>query len=335
MRYLLMFSALLLVMLIGLRFLDEPQGTLPFEVGRVIILSGGRMGSPFSEAVMAGAERAERDLGCEINIVCTNWDPEIAAIRFQEEMAGVPDGICIVGDSENSALLPLIENALDEGIAVTSYQRAIPEALSRLSSQGYGFAGPDFFKAGQELIAAAVEKHKLSAGALVLLVNDPRQNEADGLFGGAMAAMESYGLAIESVDIDMGDPESTGKALGPRLRELDKNGKLPALLCSLNAPLESCITTLNFMEIEPETLPLVGVGVGTEMLSVLRSGKTNLSIMIDQDLPLQAYLAVLQACTNKKYAAVGLRLFTPYTIEGREKPEDATGEKDSHFVQRF
>lgn len=335
MRYLLMCSALILGVLIGLRFLDEPDPPLPFEGRRIIILAGGRVGEAFQSAVEKGAVQAERDFGCLIGISCTNWDRSNVLTRFQEEMAGVPDGICIIGEPENPDLLPLIESAIEGGITVTSYQREMPEAQKSFSATGFGFAGPDFYRAGQELIAAAAKKHALAPGDLVLLVHDPEQMDESGLYGGAMAAIQSHGLNVQSVEISLGQTDSIGNALGPVLEDLEKRGEEPALVCSLNAPLEFFLHFLSRSTFAPEQLPLVGVDIGSGMGDVLQGGKTHLSIVLEQDLALQTYLAVLQACMGKEYAAVGTRVLTPYSIVDRDTLADEARRQSANFVQRF
>lgn len=331
MRYLLMCSALVLIALIALRFMEAPRRHLPFEDRRVVIMAGGRIGEPFQEAVKIGAQLAEQDFGCEVNIVCTNWDPLNDASRFQEEMAGVPDGICIIGDPENTGLMALIDSAVDEGITVTSYQRPMPEAQNRYAALGYGFAGPDFYKIGQELIEAAAEKHHLSNGALVLVVQDPARRDSDGLFGGTMAAIQARGLAAELVDIEMRNPESIGEKLGERLA----NGPRPALVCSLQAQLESCINSMKTGGLKPGDVPLIGIGIGGGLTTLLGSGKTPLSLLAEQNVPLQAYLSVLHACMGKKYGAAGPRLHTPYTILSSDDRREKSAVLTSHFVERY
>ncbi len=92
MRYLLVISALVLSVLIAIRFADKPAPGRPFEDFRVVVLTGGKPGESFQTAVSAGIDRARRDLGCDVDVQCTNWDPDILANLFQQEMAGVPDG---------------------------------------------------------------------------------------------------------------------------------------------------------------------------------------------------------------------------------------------------
>lgn len=335
MRYLLMSSALILGALIAMRFLDEPEPPRPFEGKRIIILADGRVGEPFQVAVEKGAERAERDFGCLIGITCTVWDRSNVLTRFQEEMAGVPDAICIIGEPENAELLPLIESSIEGGITVTSYHREMPEAQKRFASLGYGFAGPDFYRAGQDLIAAAVKKHALPRGALVLLVHDPDRKDEGGLYGGTMSAIESHGLVVEPVEVSLERMDAVGEALGRHLQGEEKSGAEPALVCSLNVPLEFSVHTLSISDIAPDQLPLVGVDVGGNMLNVLQNGETHLTLLLEQDVPLQAYLAILQACMGKKYAAVGPRILTPYRIVDRAMLTEAARRQSANFIQRF
>jgi simple sugar transport system substrate-binding protein len=335
MRYLLMCSALTLGALIGLHFLDEPEHPFPFEGRHVIVLSGGRSEDSFRRAVEEGAVRAERDLGCRISIASTNWNSSVAVTRFQEAMSGAPDGICLIGEPGNAQLLSLIESAIEGEISVTSYQRPMPEAQERFSTMGYGFAGPDFFRAGEDLVNAAVKKHQLARGDLVLLVHDPAFKDEDGLYGGTAAAIQSHGLTAEMVEIALNRTESISETLDLFLKNTGARGAEPNLIFSLNVPLDICLYSLSRSRFKPDQLPLVGVDVGGEMMTVLRDGQSHLSLLLQQDVSLQVYLAIFQACMNREYAAVGPRIFTPHAVVDRSMLVKLPQIQSTNFIQRF
>jgi len=335
MRYLLLISALVLFTMIATQFLDKPAPRRPFEEFRIVILAGGKPGESFQTAVSAGAERARRDLGCQVDVQCTNWDPDVLANLFQQEMAGVPDGICLIGGPETTPLGPLIGDAFQEGITVTSYARPFPELQSTYSAQGFGFAGPDLKRAGYELISAAVAKHGLSPGDPVLVISDPDFADPEGLHGGALDAIQHWGLVALFLEVPLTDAGEAGEKIREHLREARDAGTLPALVCSLDAPLESTMSALATEEIPPKTVPLVGVGLESYSLEVLRHSNSNLSLVLDQNLPLQAYLAVLQACLGRQYASLGPRIDTPFTIFDRDDLADTAEPETAAFVQRF
>lgn len=335
MRYLLMCSAVVLVVLIGLPFLEEPEHTPPFEGKRVIVLASGRGGEGFRQAVEQGAVRAYKDLGCSINISNMGWESSEVRTRLQQVMASAPDGICIIGDPDNTELLPLFDDAIEGGIIITSYQREMPEAYERYNASGYGFAGPDFYRAGEDLINAAVKKHNILPGSLVLLVHDPRERDDLGLYGGAVAAIQSHGLQFEPVEAGRGHHESVDEALRPKLKNRDGSGPDPALVCSVNSSLEFTLRTLRDSGIGPEKLPLVGLGSAYEVTRVQDMIGTHLSILLDQDLPLQAYLSILQACMAREYGAVGTRIHTPHNLIDFDSLAQAKENASTNFIQRF
>ncbi len=335
MRYLLVISAIVLSALIAINFVDESAPNRPFEGFRVVVLVGGKPGESFQTAVSAGVERARRDFGCEVDVQCTNWDPEMLANLFQEEMAGVPDGICLVGGPESTPLAPLIGDAFQEGITVTSYARPLPELQSAYSTQGFGFAGPDLKRAGYDLVSAAVKKHGLRPGSPVLVITDPSYADPEGLHGGALDAMQRSGLVPQFIEVSLTDSGRASDHIREHLREAKEAGTLPALVCSLDSPLESTMSSLAAEQIPPETVPLIGVGLEAYSLEVLRHSNSNLSLVLDQNLPLQAYLAVFQACLGRQYASLGPRINTPYKIFDREKLAEAPERETAAFVQRF
>ena len=335
MRYLLVISALVLSGLIVIQFVDEPAPGRPFEDLRIVILTGGKAGESTQLAVSAGVERARRDLGCEVDVQCTNWDPDLVANLFQQEMAGVPDGICLMGGPETTPLAPLIGDAFQEGIVVTSYTRPFPDLQSNYSAQGFGFAGPDLKRAGDELISAAVEKHHLIPGSTVLVITDPDFADPEGLHGGALEAIQRHGLVPQFLEVSLTDAARAGDQIRDHLREAKDAQTLPALVCSLDAPLESTMSSVAAESIPANSLPLVGVGLDSYNLDTLRHADTNLSLVIDQNLPLQTYLAILQACLGRQYNAIGPRIETPYKIFDRDKLAEAGEPENTAFVQRF
>ncbi|MBL7646480.1 MAG: hypothetical protein JNK74_09865 [Candidatus Hydrogenedentes bacterium] len=335
MRYLLVISALVLSGLIVIQFVDEPAPGRPFEGLRIVLLTGGKPGESTQIAVSAGAERARRDLGCQVDVQCTNWDPDLLANLFQQEMAGVPDGICLMGGPESTPLAPLIGDAFQEGITVTSYARPLPDLQSDYSAQGFGFAGPDLKRAGYELISTAVEKHHLSPGSPVLVISDPDFADPEGLHGGALDAIQHHGLVPQFLEISLTDAARAGEHIRDHLREARDGQRLPALVCSLDAPLESTLSSMVAESIPASSVPLVGVGLDSYNLDTLRNSATNLSLVIEQNLPLQAYLTILQACLGRQYTAIGPRIETPFRIFDRDKLAEAEEPENTAFVQRF
>jgi len=329
-----MCSALTLGALIGLRFLGEPEFPLPFEGKRIVVLAGGRSEGSFRRAVEEGAIRAERDLGCRISLASTNWNSDVVVARFQEAMSSVPDAICLLGEPGNAQLLSLIESAIESGVGVTSYQRSMPEAHERFRAMGYGYAGPDFFRAGQDLVDAAVKKHRLASGDLVLLVQDPDLKDVDGLYAGTTAAILAHGLIVEQVDISLSRLETVGETLGLALANTEQRDADPALVYTLNVPLEICLHTLSLSRFKPDQLPLVGADFGVELIGGL-DGPSHLSLYLDQNLSLQVYLAILQACVGKEYATVGPQILTPYSVVDRATPVEKPQSQTKNFIQRF
>lgn len=286
-------------------------------------------------ALSAGVERARRDLGCEVSIYGSGWDPGLLAELFQQQMAGVPDGICLYGDPDEERFSSIISDAIQEGITVTSYNQPFKKLQGYHVAHGFGYAGPDYYQAGGKLIAAAVEKHGLAPGSRIALLHDPATDDPEGLYGGALAAIQDAQLEADSIEVHLANPESVATQLRTQLAERISTNDLPALICSLGPPLDSCLHALSAESLSRESLPLIGLGVEPYAYDLLKQPGSNLSLVLTQDLPLQAYLAVLQVCITREYGAIGTSITTPFKIVGIEDLDKPTEADTGLFVQRY
>jgi simple sugar transport system substrate-binding protein len=205
MRYVLILTAIILAGLTAIQYVGEPPERSPFRNSRIVVLAGGREEDVFMREVSLGAFQAARDLGCEVEVLRTQWNVQEQIGVFQQVMAGVPDAICVVGSADIESLRPMIDDAIQEGISITSYYRRAPSIKAAHASQGFGYAGPDADRAAEDLLRAAVAKHGLAAGDRVLLSADPRLESGSDVLEAARKAATALGLAPEVLDVETGD----------------------------------------------------------------------------------------------------------------------------------
>ena len=77
--------------------------------------------------VYNGAKQAELDLGCKVDYVWSDWDPQKMIQQFREVVATRPDGIAVMGHPGDEAFDPLIIDAESKGIIVTSQNTELPQ----------------------------------------------------------------------------------------------------------------------------------------------------------------------------------------------------------------
>ena len=76
--------------------------------------------------------------------------------QFKEAVALQPDGIAIYGFPGDAAMRPIINEAREMGIVITTMNTPLPDLEAELKTTGFGYAGADLFAAGFNLGKKAV-----------------------------------------------------------------------------------------------------------------------------------------------------------------------------------
>ncbi len=104
----------------------ETEGAAPAAEGGwcgdtdIVFFPGGPPGGPFASVVHTGAVAAAADLGANMEVVWSDWNPEQMVTGFAEAAATKPDGIAIMGHPGDDAFQAVVDDARAEGIIVTS-----------------------------------------------------------------------------------------------------------------------------------------------------------------------------------------------------------------------
>ena len=100
--------------------------------------TGGSAGDGYGTIVQNGAKAAAADMGCELRLIYSDWNPETMLTNFRNAVASRPDGIVVMGHPGDAAFGPLIDAAVKQGIVVTSVDTALPGAQERNRAKGFG-----------------------------------------------------------------------------------------------------------------------------------------------------------------------------------------------------
>lgn len=335
MRFVLIFTAVLLTGLTALQYVGEPPARSPFRDNRVVVLAGGREEDVFLREVSRGAFQAARDLGCEVEVLRTQWNTQEEIGVFQQVMAGVPDAICVVGSSEIDRLRPMIDDAIQEGISITSYYRRAPSVQATHGELGFGYAGPNAEAAAEELLRTAVEKHGLGAGERIAILADPRLESGGDLLEALRRSATSLGLSPELVEMRVSDFASPSPLLNNYFSTGAADGTLPRVVLNLDGRLVDCIYAITQADIPPERLILLGVEFDEQSAPHFFNSSPHLSLLLMQNLPAQAYMAVVQACISSTYSAAGATVHVPYRIIGPGAPVAPAPPDSPVFIQQI
>lgn len=158
MKRILMLGLLALSLLCGTAFAKTGEGmTIWFD-------TGGSVGDGYGTIVQNGAKAAAADMGCELRLLYSDWNPETMITHFRNAVAARPDGIVVMGHPGDAAFGPLVDAAVKQGIVVTSIDTALPETQARHRAKGFGYVGTDNYTQGKALAEEVLHRTNLKKG---------------------------------------------------------------------------------------------------------------------------------------------------------------------------
>jgi simple sugar transport system substrate-binding protein len=223
-------------------------------------------------------------------------------------VATAPDGIAVMGHPGDEAFDPLIEDAIAQGIIVTSQNTILPNMEAAYAGVGFGYVGQELYETGHALGAEAVRRFNLQAGDKAMVWGLLSQPTRGLRTQGVIDAFEEAGLVVDYLEIDdatnadpaAGTPTFTGyMTANPDVRiVVTDHGGLTATLQ----------TYLEAAGLGPDDVLAIGFDLSPATTAAIRGGWTDL--VIDQQPWLQGYLPILQICLTKVYSFSGLHIDT-------------------------
>jgi simple sugar transport system substrate-binding protein len=268
---------------------------------------GGTQGDASTLARTNGAKAAAEALGVTLIEQYSSWDPQTMIDQFKEAVAAQPTGIVIMGHPGEAAFEALVDEAVADGIIITSGNNPLPNLEAKYQTKGFGYAGADLYEGGY-LTGQAMVAAGLQAGDEALVYDIWHQEGRSRSSQGVFDALEDAGLTVEQLDVS---------------NEVDMDASLaiPVLTAYLEAhPDLKAIGTQhgNITAVLPQVLEAAGkqpgdiiVG-GIDLSPATIDGIRNdwISASFDQVLYLQGYYPVQQIWLTKKYLIPGLHINT-------------------------
>ena len=254
---------------------------------------GGTQGDGATLARTNGARAAAEALG-NVKLIeqYSQWQAEKMIAQFKEALAANPAGIVIMGHPGEAAFAPLVKQAVDRGIIVTSGNAPLPGLEQKYGPQGFGYAGVDLYKGGymtgQQMVAMGNLKAGDKAVVYGLFSQPGRKDSPQGMYD----ALTDAGLKVEKLEIS---PEV----------DADSSLAIPVLTA--------------YLERNPDVKT-----IGTQHGAVT-SIMPNVMKALDQVLYLQGYIPVSQVVMMHRYKIPGLHI---NTAAGVVTPENIGGLKD-------
>jgi simple sugar transport system substrate-binding protein len=274
------------------------------EGTNLVFFPGGTSGGGFETVVFNGAKAAEAAFGPTVTYQWSDWDPDTMITQFNEAVATGPDGIAIMGHPGDDAFGPLVDDAREQGILVTSMNTQLPELEGRYATEGFGYVGAVLHDAGFALATEAINRGGLQAGDQALvwgLVSQPGRGERTQ---GIIDALEEAGLEVEYLEIDDATNEDPSNGVPTFTGFASANPDLAAIFIDHGNLTSTIPTYMESAGLEPGSIYAAGFDLSPATVQGVRDGYINL--VIDQQQYLQGFLAIAQLCLTHNYGFSGL-----------------------------
>ena len=279
-----------------------------FEGIRITFFPGGPVGCPFASVVYRGAKAAEEDLGCKVDYVWSDWNPDKMIAQFKEAVARRPDAICIMGHPGTVAFAPLVDEAFSKGIIVTSQNTSLPSIEDKYKDQGFGYVGQELYASGVMLAKGAIKRAGLRRGDRAMVWGLISQETRGLRSKGCVDALKEAGMKVDYIEISdainaeapLGTPVFTGY--------VSRNPDVKLIVTDHGGLTATAETYMRAVRKRPGEIYIAGFDLSSATVDAIRKGYTG--VVLDQQPWLQGYLPVLQVCLAKKYGFSGLHIDT-------------------------
>ena len=272
---------------------------------KVVFDAGGSTQDPYATVVSNGAKAAAKDLGVDLTLQYSDWDPNKMLQNFNTAMGTNPDAIVIMGHPGNELYAPYVKQARDRGIYVTSVDTSLNDLREKYTAEGFGYAGVSYTELGTLIANAAISKVNLAKGDEIILWGLKEQPTRGIVTRKVIELLEAAGVVIHYQEIspEINKDTSLGHSVFAGLITSYPNSKVFIVLHGgLSGASAGFAKTLN------SKIPLIASSVNPGVLKGIEEGQVLFSY--DPQPYLQGYLGVLQAYMSKKYGFAGINALT-------------------------
>lgn len=283
-----------------------------FDDVDIVFFPGGGEGCPFATVVFRGAKAAGEDLGVNVEFVWSDWSPERMIAQFKEAVARRPDGIAIMGHPGVAAFAPLVDEAKELGIIVTSQNTDLPEIEAKYKADGFGYVGQNLYASGVKIGKGAAQRAGLQSGDRVM-VWGLLALEVRGLrTKGVIDALEELGMTVDYIEISREVDADSSLGAPVVASYIAANPDVRMIVTDHGALTASLGVFLEAAGVEPGEIFGAGFDLSPATVEAIRGGWVG--AVLDQQPWLQGYLPVLQLALSEKYGFAGLHIDTGAAI---------------------
>lgn len=285
---------------------DAPAADTGEEIV-VYMQMGGQQGDPSTLARTNGAKAAAAALGIKLIEQYSGWDSQKMIDQFKEAIAANPDGIVIMGHPGEDAMGPLVDQAEELGIIVTSGNNPLPTIEAKYQTKGFGYAGANLYDGGY-LTGTAMVAAGLKAGDEALVYDIWHQEGRSQSSQGVFDALEDAGLKVEQLDVTDDVDKDASLAIPILTAYLQDHPNLKAIGTQHGNITATLPKVLEAAGKKPGEVVIGGIDLSPATIDAIETGF--ISASFDQVLYLQGYYPVQQIWLTKSYLIPGLHINT-------------------------
>jgi simple sugar transport system substrate-binding protein len=223
--------------------------------------------------------------------------------QFKEAVAASPDGIEIMGHPGEDAFTALVDDAIAQGIIVTSGNNSLPNLQAKYQSVGFGYAGADLWTGGY-LTGKAMVAAGLKAGDTALVYDIWHQELRSRSPQGIKDALEEAGVIVDTLDVSQEVDTDPSLATPILIAYLEAHPDLKAIGTQHGNITSALVNVLKEAGYKPGEIIVGGIDLSPATVAGIQEGY--ISASFDQVLYLQGYIPVLQVWLTKNYKIPGL-----------------------------
>ncbi|MCF4114153.1 MULTISPECIES: sugar ABC transporter substrate-binding protein [Dethiosulfovibrio] len=270
--------------------------------------TGGPVGGPYNTTVGKGAKQAAVDLGCELTLVYSDWNPEKMLENFKNGMAMDPDGMVIYGSPGDDAYEPLVKEAFDRGIIVTAIDTELPRLQPMFQSKGFGYIGPDGWKQGEDLAKEVLRRGDFKEGDRAFVWGLKRLKNRGRRARAIIKTLEDAGMVVDYLEISPEVDKDTALGTPIVTGYLSSHPDCKLMIMDHGALTSQVGNFLRASGVKPGEIFTAGFSLSPATASAIEEGY--LTLVSEHQPYLLGYLSVLQIVQTKRYGFGGLVIDT-------------------------
>jgi simple sugar transport system substrate-binding protein len=213
-----------------------------------------------------------------------------------------------MGQPGDDAFEAVVDDAVANGIIVTSQNTTLPRLEGKYASGGFGYVGAELYSAGFALGAEAASRFGLGDGDTAMVWGLLAQAGRGERTRGVIDALEEAGITVDYLEIDDATNADASAGIPTFVAYVSSNPDVSLVVTDHGALTGTQQTYFEAAGLGPDDVHGAGFDLNPATVEAIQGGWTDL--VIDQQQWLQGYLPIVQICLTHNHAFTGLHIDT-------------------------